>query len=261
MNKPRRNAPTGQRSDTAAQAAKREDPMTSFDPEADAAGQTAEATTAAAPAERKPRGNGSARAAQQPGDAGAQGADAPAAAAGPAPGEATPEPAAVEPSELEQARQEAAANFDRFLRLQAEFENYKRRIGKEHADSLRYAMTPLVTELAPIMDNLERAVEHAHSEPKEVGAALVEGIEMVVKQMRDAFGRFGVTRIAAVGKPFDPAQHEAIAVVEREDVADNHVLEEYQAGYLLHDRVIRPARVSVSKRVTEAGEKGTPPGN
>jgi molecular chaperone GrpE len=246
--------------------------MTSFDPEADRADQATDATSAAAPAERRPRGNGSVNTARERGEAAAQ--DAPQAPAGKpaeaspgpraqpgqAPAGAAPEPPAAGPSELELARQEAAATYDRLLRLQAEFENTKRRVAKEHSDSLRYALTPLVTELAPIMDHLERALEHARSEPGEGVAALVAGMEMVVKQMREAFGRFGVTRIEAVGKPFDPAQHEAIAVVERVDGADNHVLEEFQAGYLLHDRVIRPARVSVSKRSGDAGQNSPPNG-
>jgi molecular chaperone GrpE len=262
MSQPKKNAPEGQQQDTAASAAKREDPMTSFDPEADAQGQTAEATDGAVPAERRPRGNGSAGAAGQPGDARGKAQDGSTAAqAGESPAQAAQEVPKAGPSELEQARQEAAANFDRFLRLQAEFENYKKRVGKEHADSLRYALTPMVTELAPTLDNLERAMEHARSEPGDGLTALLAGIEMVVKQMREAFGRFGVTRIDSVGKAFDPAQHEAIAVVERADVADNQVLEEYQAGYLLHDRVIRPARVSVSKRAGDGGEKGPTHGN
>ena len=273
MSTSKRKAPDGPRTSTAAQAAEREDPMTSFDPEADRAGQPSDAASPAAPAERRPRGNGSVKTAREPGEAAAQPVPAapegkpaapappgPGAAAqpGPGPAGAAPEPPAAGPSELELARQEAAANYDRLLRLQAEFENTKRRVAKEHADSLRYALTPLVTELAPIMDHLEKALEHARSEPGESVAALVAGIEMVAKQMREAFGRFGVTRIEAVGKPFDPAQHEAIAVVERDNVADNHVLEEFQAGYLLHDRVIRPARVSVSRRIGDAGQKSPP---
>lgn len=265
MSKDKGSQPDRQESETAADAAGQEDPMTSFDPDA-------EDTAGGPPAERSAPGNGSASAAgtSEPPEPPSQG-EAPSgepAAEGDTAGPGTAEPAeaaeggappaaeeaAAEtgPSELEQARAENADLHDRYLRLQAEFENYKKRIAKEHADSLRYALTPLVTEVAAVLDNLERALEHARKEQGEAVAALVEGIEMVLKHLYETLNRFGVTRIEAVGKPFDPSQHEAIQVVETEDAPDNQVLEEYQAGYLLHDRVIRPARVSVSKRVSDA---------
>jgi molecular chaperone GrpE len=265
----------------AADAAQREDPMTSFDPEGGRGAPAGESADGAAPAERKPRGNGSADAGAAPGQPATPGATAAGAAAAPqTPPAAGEQPAAAgsetttgaepgqpgaaeqeQPSELELARAEAAQHFDRYVRLQAEFDNYKKRIGKEHGDSLRYALTPLVAEVAAIMDNLERAVEHARKDPGDGVAALLAGIEMVLKQMSEALGRFGVLRIEAVGQPFDPGRHEAINVVESDDVPENQVLEEYQAGYLLHDRVIRPARVCVSKRSGNAGGQPPPPGD
>jgi molecular chaperone GrpE len=230
-----------------------DDPMTSYDPEADAGEGAAEQTAGRAPAEHAPPGNGSNRA------AGETQQEAPAQAPQ---GGAEPAGAAeAGHSELEQAREDAVAHYDRFLRLQAEFENYKRRILKEHADALRFALAPLVTEMAAIVDNLERAIEHAGKEQSDGVEALLAGIELVLKQMREALGRFGVTRIEAVGKPFDPSQHEAINVVETDDVPENQVLDEYQAGYLLHDRVIRPARVSVSKRAGPGGGEAPPAGH
>jgi molecular chaperone GrpE len=237
------------RTSSAAEAAQREDPMKSFDPDADRAQPAAEESSGAAPAERPATGNGSARTARDAGGAPAPEPQAPAAEPAEAPGEA---------SELEQARAEAAGNYDRLVRLQAEFENYKKRIAKEHADSLRYALTPLVTEVAAVLDNLERALEHARKEQGEAVSALAAGIELVLKHLHEVLGRFGVTRIEAIGQPFDPSRHEAIQVVETDQVPENHVLEEYQPGYLLHDRVIRPARVSVAKRASEAGAQGPP---
>jgi len=257
----RRKHPDAQRRDTnhAAPAAEREDPMTSFDPEADQAAFPGEsgAATAAGPEQN----NGSATSARAPGERpvdepvaepavepdGEQQAAAEEQAPEPAPGEEAA-PAEEAPDALEQARQEAAENYDRFLRLQAEVENYKRRMAKEHTESLRYAISPLVTDVAAVIDNLERAIEHARKEQGETVEALVAGIEMVLKQLGETLGRYGVVRIEAVGKPFDPSRHEAINVVETNDVPENQVLDEYQAGYLLHERVIRPARVSVSKR-------------
>ena len=165
--------------------------------------------------------------------------------AGGAAGEPPSEP---DPEQLiAAARQEAEDNKDKFLRATAEMENYKRRINKEHADTMRYAMSPLIRDIAATVDTLELAVSHAKNDPDNGGQALVDGIEMVVKQIHEVFARFGVTRIETAGKPFDPELHEAMTVVETADVPENQVMEEFQAGFKLHERVIRPARVSVSK--------------
>lgn len=237
-----------------------DDPMTSFDPQA----PPGEAR-GTAPAERPAVGNGGQRTVDE--------AAGPAVAAegsedaasdrqpggqepGATPGEGPEAAEADLTAQLEQARQESAAHYDRFLRLQAEFENYKKRIQKEHQESLRFALSPLVTEIAAVLDNLERAVEHARGEPEDGGTGLLEGIEMVLRQLRETLERFGITRIEAVGKAFDPALHEAMTVVETDEVPDNHVLQEFQAGYLLHERVIRPARVSVAKRGAEPSAAG-----
>ena len=149
---------------------------------------------------------------------------------------------------LEAAKEEAVANYDRFLRVTAEFDNYKRRLQKEHADRLRYAMSPLIREIAGTVDNLELAMSHAAKGQDDGVQALLDGIAMVVKQIHEVFAKFGVTRIEASGQPFDPELHEAMTVVETADVPENQVIEEFQAGYRLHDRVVRPARVAVSKR-------------
>jgi molecular chaperone GrpE len=249
-----------------ARAGKREDPMTSFDPKREANADPASGTTAAPhPAPRAPQGNGSERTTQTSG----QETPPPQPATDAAPGTAdaaadvpdeSPPPKDDMAARLEAATEDAAAHYDRFLRLQAEFDNYKRRIQKEHTDSLRYALTPLVRDVATVLDNLERALAHARKEPGEPSGALLEGIEMVARQMRETLERFGVTRIEAVGKPFDPALHEALTVVERNDVPENQVLEELQAGYLLHERVVRPARVSVSKRGNEETQAHPPAG-
>jgi molecular chaperone GrpE len=250
----------------AAQAGKREDPMTSFDPEREGnAGQTAGTKAEPTPAPRPPQGNGSERTAQAAGREAPQpppATDAEPGAVDSAAGapDESPQPKDDMAVRLEAATQDAAAHYDRFLRLQAEFDNYKRRIHKEHTDSLRYALTPLVRDVATVMDNLERAVAHARKDPGEPSGALLEGIEMVARQMRETLERFGVTRIEAVGKPFDPALHEALTVVERNDVPENQVLEELQAGYLLHERVVRPARVSVSKRGNAETQADPPAG-
>lgn len=155
-------------------------------------------------------------------------------------------------AEIEALRNEVKANFEKFLLTQADFENYKKRVTKEHADNLKFALTPLLREMAGMIDNLERAVEHTRNGQGDAAEALVDGIEMVIKQVHETLERFHVTRIEAAGKPFDPELHEAMTVVETEDVPENQVIDVFEAGYQMHGRIVRPARVSVSKRPAES---------
>ncbi|MDH4248583.1 MAG: nucleotide exchange factor GrpE [Deltaproteobacteria bacterium] len=148
--------------------------------------------------------------------------------------------------------EELAAANDNYLRLHAEFENTKKRLAKHHAESLRYALTPVLKDLIVIMDNLERAVEHARKEPDPESTSLLEGVEMVQRQLQSVFDKYGLTRMEAAGKPFDPNLHEGIHVVETLEVAPDTIMQEFQVGYLLHERVVRPAMVSVAKRPADA---------
>ena len=136
---------------------------------------------------------------------------------------------------------------DRYLRLNAEFENFKKRAAKENQDRFKYYYTDLVKELLPSIDNLERAIEHSQKENASVDAML-EGIQMVHKGCIEGLEKFGITQIEAENKVFDPTLHQAIGVVESEEVPENHVIDVFQKGYLLHERVIRPAMVRVSKK-------------
>jgi molecular chaperone GrpE len=156
-------------------------------------------------------------------------------------------------AELDKVRAQLAERQDSQLRLQAEFENYKKRIMKEQSDQLKYAQLPLLKDLTQAMDNLERALGHIRSQGSAEAKGLAGGIEMVAKQMADTFERYGLTRVKTQGVPFDPTRHEAVSVVETDQVPENHVLQEFQAGYVLHDRVVRPAMVSVSKKAGGAG--------
>ena len=150
--------------------------------------------------------------------------------------------------ELEEARQLAEENYEKYVRFQAEFENYKKRTQKEHAENSKYSQLPLLRDLIGILDNLERAVEHAKSAPEEGVDGILAGVEMVAKQLNETFEKHGMQRIKSVGEPFDPTRHEAMGVVETVDAPENQVMEEYQAGYILHDRVVKPAMVTVSKQ-------------
>ncbi len=140
---------------------------------------------------------------------------------------------------------EAKNNFDRLLRQAAELENYKKRSVRERDDAARYANEMLLKDLLPVVDNLERAVAHASGGGN--GKPLVEGVEMVLRSLLDTLAKHGVSQMIAVGQSFDPAKHEAIAQVESEDHEPNSVVEELHKGYLLRERLLRPALVSVAK--------------
>lgn len=189
-------------------------------------------------------------------DAAAGAAQAPTGQAdGAEPGDAAQEIALLQ-QQLETVSTNLAEQHDKFLRLNAEFDNYKKRIGKEHEDRLRYASLPLMKDLAGVIDNLSRALEHAAGDQQDDGDGLRAGIEMVLKQILDTAGRHGMEAIKAKGEAFDPTVHEAMAIVETDEVAEDRVVEEFQTGYRLHDRVIRPAMVSVSKRPAETPPEG-----
>jgi molecular chaperone GrpE len=147
--------------------------------------------------------------------------------------------------QLRLKEEEAKSQYDRFIRQTAEIENFKKRALRDKEDAIRYANETLVKELLPIIDNLERAVAHAKDGGD--GASLVEGVEMILRGLFDALGRYGVSQISALGQPFDPQLHEAMAQVETDSDAPNTVLEEHQKGYLLKDRLLRPALVTVAK--------------
>jgi molecular chaperone GrpE len=155
-------------------------------------------------------------------------------------------------SEMETLRQEVAIkeleakqNYDRFLRQVAELENLKRRSAREREEVSRFANEALIKDLLSVVDNLERAVTHASGGGN--GKPIVEGVEMVLKGLVDVLAKHGVTQVSALGQPFDPAKHEAIAQVESEAHEPNSVVEELHKGYMLRDRLLRPALVSVAK--------------
>jgi molecular chaperone GrpE len=158
----------------------------------------------------------------------------------------TPQPPAGEavPSEVEQLRAEMAATKDRWLRERAELENFKKRLGREKAEALRFANEGLLRDLLPVIDNLHRAVEHGRAS-REVDA-IIEGVELVLRSFTEALERHGVQVVEARGQRFDPSQHEAIGHIES-DQAPNTVVDEHQRGYTLHDRLLRPALVTVGK--------------
>jgi len=140
--------------------------------------------------------------------------------------------------------EELKATQDRYLRLAAEFENYKKRVQKDQAEYTKYATERLLRELLPVLDNLQRALQHAQQSGGTNG--LIEGVELTCKQYQEVLSRFGVRPIPSVGQPFDPAVHQAVATVDPKGQVPNTIVEEYEKGYYLHDRVLRPAMVTVA---------------
>ncbi|MCL5888044.1 MAG: nucleotide exchange factor GrpE [Actinobacteria bacterium] len=146
-------------------------------------------------------------------------------------------------ADLAEAREEAARNLEVAQRTQAEFENYRKRVQREQEDLLKRSGERVVVSLLPAIDNLERAIAHAAESGE---SQLLTGVEMVLSQLQDVMRKEGVAAIDPTGQPFDPTVHQAVGQREDVDVAEGTVLEVYQKGYTLSERVIRPAAVVVS---------------
>ena len=133
---------------------------------------------------------------------------------------------------------------DKYLRLAAEFDNYKRLAQRDQRDQVRFGNEQLLKELLPVVDNLERAIKSAQEKGK--GDVLIQGVSLTLKQMAGVLAKFHVKPVEAVGQPFNPATHQAVTSVASEKVPHQHVVDELQRGYLLHDRILRAAMVTVS---------------
>ena len=147
-------------------------------------------------------------------------------------------------SRAETAEQKRDEYLDLVKRTQADFENYQKRAQREAIQERKYAQASLAEDLLPALDNLERATSAA----KQAGdkGALVQGVSMVQSQLVDILKRQGITRIDALGKPFDPNLHQAVMQMPSADMPPGSVAQVLEQGYMIHDRVLRPARVAVS---------------
>jgi molecular chaperone GrpE len=152
-------------------------------------------------------------------------------------------------TEFEQLKKERDALIDRLARLQAEFENARKRAEKEKADFRDYATASVVEQFLPVLDNFELALKSTGSLEQ-----LKTGVELIVKQMEEILRGMQVQPIAAVGEEFDPRHHEAMGSVEREDLPDQHVAEEVRRGYRLREKLIRPALVRVVSNPKQTSE-------
>lgn len=159
-----------------------------------------------------------------------------------APGEAPRERAGGESAELQKLKEERDILVDRMARMQADFENARKRAAREQQDFREYALADAIKALLPTLDSFERALQSSASEKSE----LRSGVELIYKQLQDSLVKLGLRPIPAKGEPFDPRLHEAIEMVETAGVPDHQILEELQRGYKLKDRLLRPAMVKVA---------------
>ena len=150
---------------------------------------------------------------------------------------------------LEDARNKADSHWDQCLRLQADIENLRKRNERDLANAHKFALEKFASELLPVKDSLEMGLAAA-GENADV-AKLKEGAELTLKMLASAMGKFNIKEVNALNEPFNPEYHEAMSMQEREDVAPNTVVTVVQKGYLLNDRLIRPAMVIVSKAVSQ----------
>lgn len=164
-------------------------------------------------------------------------------------------PTATAPDEAEALRQQlaeaqaqAAENWDKALRAAAELENVRRRVERESAQAQKYALERILGELISVNDSLELALKAVAKEDAETRKHL-EGLELTHKQLWQTLGRYGVSQLDPQGEPFNPELHEAVSTLESGEMAPNHVLSVMQKGYKLHDRLLRPAMVVVSRAV------------
>lgn len=147
--------------------------------------------------------------------------------------------------ELKRLSVELREMNDKYLRLYAEFENYKKRVNKDKEELVKYGNENLLYDLLPVIDNLEMALQHASND---VSSGLVQGVEITLKELRKTLEKFGLVPIEAPDRPFDPLVHHAMTQVERDDVDEKTIVEEYRKGYRLRDKVLRPSLVAVSKK-------------
>jgi molecular chaperone GrpE len=147
----------------------------------------------------------------------------------------------VSPEEFEKLKAERDQLLDRLARLQAEFENARKRGERERVEFRDYATGNVVEQFLPVLDNFELALKHDSTAEQ-----LRKGVELIVKQMHEILRQLQVNKVATVGEEFDPRLHEALGAVERDDLPDQHVAEEVRPGYKLRDRLLRPALVRVA---------------
>ncbi len=156
-------------------------------------------------------------------------------------------------AKLNAKEEEAKETYDRLLRVSAEFENHKKRSARELEDFRKYANQSLLKEMLYVVDNLQLAIKSA-DENQDGDNSLKEGLDLTHKEILRVFEKFNVTPIESQGKAFDPTYHEAVMQEETDEYPENTVINEMQKGYLIHDRLLRPAMVVVAKPKTKPSD-------
>jgi molecular chaperone GrpE len=156
---------------------------------------------------------------------------------------------------LEAKEKEAAENYNQYLRAMAELDNYRKRAARDKEDAIKYGNEKLIKDILPILDSLDRALQQA----SEISArnnfeAFQQGLGLIHSQILGCLERHGVVKIAAKGEEFDPDKHQALMQVQTPEMEGNRVVDEYESGYTLHGRLLRPSKVSVSKGVPNEDE-------
>ncbi|MFN3681592.1 MAG: nucleotide exchange factor GrpE [Nitrospira sp.] len=162
---------------------------------------------------------------------------------------------------LETKTEEYKGLYDKYLRLAAEFDNYKRVVQREQREQIKFGNEQLLKELLPTLDNMERAIKAARENEQASLEAVVQGVELTLKQLVSTLAKFGVQSIETTGQVFDPSAHQAVSHVSSDSVPRDHIIEEFQKGYRLHDRVLRAAMVSVSSGPAANDEPHQPTGS
>ena len=171
-------------------------------------------------------------------------------------GDATePNQAAALRTSLDAKEKEAAENYDRYLRAMAELDNYRKRAARDKEDAIKYGNEKLIKDILPILDSLDRALHQASEvSVRNNFEAFQQGLELINSQILGCLERHGVVKIAAKGEEFDPEKHQALMQVETPKMEGNRVVDEYESGYTLNGRLLRPSKVSVSKSVPKVDE-------
>ena len=164
------------------------------------------------------------------------------------------DPVTEREEKIDALEKEAKESYDRFLRVSAEFENYKKRAGREMEDFRKYANEALLKEFLPIVDNLELAVHSANND-NHVNNSIIKGVDLTLKEILKIFEKFNIKTIDSLKKSFDPVYHQAVLQEETEEHPGNLVIKELQKGYMVHDRLLRPAMVVVSKAKEKQGDE------
>ena len=149
--------------------------------------------------------------------------------------------------QIRAAEEEAKNHYDKLLRVMAEFENFKKRMEREKTEHLQYSNEKVLADMLPVLDDFDRILEHIPKDHSEDVDNLAHGMELVRKNMLSALAKHGLHEVEALGSPFDPNVHEAVSTAAADDAESNTVIEVHRKGYLLGDRLLRAAMVTVSK--------------